>query len=452
MSMRIDTILESTLRNSKLKRVRIKIDPAQYVMQDYHMLDAYEGYVLEENLDTLKVYMLNLPDGFDPVQVVKKQHAQEISNEDRSQIVTKVLKQLDAEGISCDNPQYQKIKNLNDGEFVDAYLRELGFDDKKLIEFYKKMANQPVYEGIASTLSSAKDALANTIAKTGEGAKKMTSSGLFKAGEAGAKALASIPGLLVGKNNIIGRFARFMQTFDVNELIKSSKEYDSKDTSKIQVGKQVFIRGLTDKLQHHHIDAPSMKVEGGYYQINGVIKERVFTETAKSYDILVVHPDALNRYYNFKFSYPEIYNPSRRGILVLEPRDQTADSESYLAIMKVYLKYVLISIIPKEDESLEKPFDKKDPVYDISKISLDQDKIRLNVDKALKEFLQGRELENIGQISNTISANILRMGESKGIKIFDETMFAIVQDKKAQVGNPEKQLRKYLGPVGLLPK
>lgn len=448
--MRINTILENTLRNSKLKRVRVKIDPAQLDMQDFHMIDSYEGYILEETPDTLKVYMLNLPDDFDPVQTVNRQHAEELPDTCDTSIIPKVLRQLEHEGVSCDNPYYQKIQNLHDAEFVDAYLRELGFDDKKLIEFYKKISFEPVYEGIADVLSKGED----IVAKTAAGARKFSSSPLFKAGETGAKALASIPGLLVGKNNIIGRFAKFMQTFDVNDLIKTSEKYDSKDPTKIKEGAQVFIKGLEGVMKRHHIDVDSHKIEGDTYSVTGVVRERVFTERAKSYDVTVVHPEVFNSYYNIKLSYPEIFNKAKKGQLVLTPRDTSTDPEVFSAIVNITPRYILIKAYEPTEElpagNVERTTHEA-PV-DLGKVSLEQDKIRANVDKALQQFLGDRKLENLGLVANTISLNILQLDKNikVGIETFDRTMIELLQDKiAAKSGNPLMYLKKYLGPVGL---
>lgn len=436
--MRIDTILESTLRNSKLKRVRVKIDPAQLVMQNYHMLDSYEGYVLEENLDTLKVYMLDLPDEFEPVQTVNKSHTEELPGGNNTNIIPRVLKQLEQEGVSCDNPAYQKIQNLHDAEFVDSYLRELGYDDKKLIEFYKKISLNPVYEGVADLISKGKNAIEGGILKGGQAARGLTSSGLFKAGEMGAKGLASIPGLLVGKNNIIGRFAKFLQTFDVNELIKASEKYDSKDPTKIKEGSQIFIKfsvGPSKVLP----DTRLVRIEGEEYQLSGVVQELHITDTDKSFRISVVHPHAFNSQYSASLSYPEIFNKQRIGQIVLAPREPRKELEIYNAKIKVTPKYILVHVYERVDS------------HSAGNTSLNQDNIRLRVEQALKQFLGDRTLENITKVVGNIAGNLSKASEedSNAIKRFEDDMIDLLQDKAAvKSGNPLVYIKEYLGRHG----
>ena len=71
--MIIDGLIENTLKNTKLKRVRIKVDPSQLATYGYEHVTSFEGYVLYENNETVQVYMLNVPDQFDSVQTVDKQ-------------------------------------------------------------------------------------------------------------------------------------------------------------------------------------------------------------------------------------------------------------------------------------------------------------------------------------------------------------------------------------------
>ena len=72
--MRIDGLIENTLRNSRLRRVRVKVDPSQLVTQGYENVSSFEGYVLEECGTTVQVYLLNVPKEFDSIQNVNKKH------------------------------------------------------------------------------------------------------------------------------------------------------------------------------------------------------------------------------------------------------------------------------------------------------------------------------------------------------------------------------------------
>lgn len=141
--MRIQSLLEKTLKNSILKRIRVKVDPRILVQQGYEYCPSFEGYILQEcgNTTSVKVYLTNVPQGIDPIQTVNKKYISEIpksaSNLDdiKSKIIDFLIKN---KNISQDDALIQRIKNTNDFDIIENALREK-IDDKNLAELYKNI-------------------------------------------------------------------------------------------------------------------------------------------------------------------------------------------------------------------------------------------------------------------------------------------------------------------------
>ena len=57
--MQYSKVIEEGLKNTSLKRIRVKIDPAVVSKEcDFSKCNGYEGYILEENAGSLKVLVL----------------------------------------------------------------------------------------------------------------------------------------------------------------------------------------------------------------------------------------------------------------------------------------------------------------------------------------------------------------------------------------------------------
>ena len=68
--MLFDRLMEKTFKASRLKRVRINVDPATNPCFGYENCTSFEGYILQECGNSINVYILNAPAGIDPVQQV----------------------------------------------------------------------------------------------------------------------------------------------------------------------------------------------------------------------------------------------------------------------------------------------------------------------------------------------------------------------------------------------
>ena len=220
--MYIDLIIEKTLRESKLRKIRIKVDPSELAVFGYENVSSFEGYILEEGLDTVRVFMIGVPQGINPIQTVNRQHITTVEPSPISsrflEFKSKLLQQLEKEGIQKDNPQHVQIQNCNNPEFIDSYLKELKFDDKKISDLYKSIfLSEALTPGTMSNLAG----------KISKGIGDVASSPWLKAAHKGAEIIGSIPGLIIGRNNIIARVAKFMKSFDLNDLVQINKKQPS---------------------------------------------------------------------------------------------------------------------------------------------------------------------------------------------------------------------------------
>lgn len=133
--MKVDRAIEETFKRSSLKRIRIKVDPRQLVNQGFEHCDSFEGYVLEECGNELKVYILNTPPGIEPVQMVDKKNTDEIENTTFNK--DRLLKILDMLNLPEGTPGVEQIKNTNDPEFIVKYFNDLPVDKDKLLDVLK---------------------------------------------------------------------------------------------------------------------------------------------------------------------------------------------------------------------------------------------------------------------------------------------------------------------------
>jgi len=137
--VKIDFLLESRLRKSMLKRVRIKVDPTQIGGNSMEMCSSYEGYVLEESDTTVKVYLLNVPAEFNNIQTVDKKFVTPVTSPSPTfeSAKSKLLSTLEKSGFKNDSPECEQIKQSNSIDFLESYLRQLGYNEEKLLSLYR---------------------------------------------------------------------------------------------------------------------------------------------------------------------------------------------------------------------------------------------------------------------------------------------------------------------------
>ena len=133
-----DVILES-LKRTALKRIRIKVDPAQVSAEaDFSKVDGYEGYVLEEGKGHLKILVLSpemsihdIPEEF--IELL----ASEADYDSFCLLKEFIIKKLIKDGRVENDPIITQIANSNCLDDIERIINQCGYTGDKLTELYK---------------------------------------------------------------------------------------------------------------------------------------------------------------------------------------------------------------------------------------------------------------------------------------------------------------------------
>lgn len=146
--------MSEALTITKLSKVRIKTDPLWAEKLGIRNAPHYEGYVLQETPDSnlnIKVFIVNTPPGYDPVQSVKVNQVEPIEQPEEEKttevkkfpskmtaLKTAVFNKLIEMGKDKDSPEIQQILSAKDIGFMESYLKQLGLTDDDLLTLYRK--------------------------------------------------------------------------------------------------------------------------------------------------------------------------------------------------------------------------------------------------------------------------------------------------------------------------
>ncbi len=137
--MHYDRIIQESLRNTALKRIRIKVDPALVnASADLTGLDGYEGYVLEECMGKMKVLVLtpdmpihDIPEEF--IEMLSTQHDADVFEEFRAF----AIKNLIQDGMPENSPTLEQVRNSSCLNDIEQYLKQSGFTGERLSDMYR---------------------------------------------------------------------------------------------------------------------------------------------------------------------------------------------------------------------------------------------------------------------------------------------------------------------------
>lgn len=430
--MLIDKLIETTLKGSRLKRVRIKVDPSQLPIHGYEHVTSFEGYVLHESIDSVEVYLLNLPSNFDPVQTVDRKHVTTV-NDTPGNFETfkkKILNALQQDNVKTNNPAYQSIEKSNNDEFLETYLKNLGYDEIKIKNLYKKIIQTE------STLNESDDLdlLPPWMKKAGDVAKK-------SAGVAGRAidVYANIPRLIAGKKNIIGRVGKFIRSLNPRDLFEVDEYGPAKNSefpSGVKGGDLVFITGLPFNLK-------KFKQGNFTYQIKGTTTKGLFEKNRKVNKIIDLEPMAVDRDIELGLDFSVLGNKEKIGTLVMDFRHSKEQTRYYKVKVTEYQNNKIINVLERISETEGK----------ISHQMI-QDEVRLAVKKSLEEFFGDRKVTDINKLINSISDKILQNGgqnKDKNLARFDKSMEVLLSTPVAmKSSNPTIYLNKQLKGQGLI--
>lgn len=142
--MKYLSLLQESLKNLALKRVRIKVDPAQITKEcDFSKCTGYEGYVLEECGGSMKILVLS-PDM--PVHQIPNEFLQILSDiqehDTFSEFKMLVIKHLTAKGKTETDPVSQDVLKSETVREIESALRQAGATEEDLTKLYRHFIEQ----------------------------------------------------------------------------------------------------------------------------------------------------------------------------------------------------------------------------------------------------------------------------------------------------------------------
>jgi len=376
--MLIDGLIENTLKNTRLKRVRIKVDPSQLATYGYEHVTSFEGYILHENHETAQIYFLNLPDQFDSIQTVSKSHitpaVTDTINPSYDNLKKKILLQLEKEGIKSEAPGYQKILKSNNGEFLESYLKELGYtDDSKLKDFFKKI----------------------TLGVSEATIEDIVNNPWFKALHKVTRGVTNIPKYVAGKGAILGKIGKFIRSLNPRDLIDVDRKYGVPKDS-VKSGDAIYITNLPFK------NLKTFKKGAFTYQLQGTATGSIFEDRRKINKIIDLEPVEVDRELDFALDFSPLGNKEKIGTLVMDFRALKEPTRYYKVKVQNFGKVKLITVLNRLNDAEGQIGNQ-----------IVQDEVRTTVKAALEEFFGENPTEDMGDLINSISNEIL---SSKGSK------------------------------------
>jgi len=167
--VKYEIIIENSLKQTALKRVRIKVDPKLVCQtEDLSQCDGYEGYILAETGDKPKVLVMS-PDGVSSVMDIPQQFLQMLMSDEESEALRAF------KGYICDiceldtsTPEAEILLSASTIEEVEAILKQVGLSDDELKVLYRNFiadSGDVVSEGVFSNLlNKAQSTLKNPAA------------------------------------------------------------------------------------------------------------------------------------------------------------------------------------------------------------------------------------------------------------------------------------------------
>jgi len=401
--MIIDDLIENTLKNTKLKRVRIKVDPSQLATYGYEHVTSFEGYVLHEHNETVEVYIMNLPKQFDSVQTVDKKFitptVDTTINPSYQNLKKKILAQLDKDNISSSNPKYKSIADSNNDEFLETYLKELGYDDSTIKTFYKMLVSAPVGESVLDDIAS--NPLVRKASNT-------------------INAFASIPKFIAGKNAILGKIGRFMRTLNPRELIEVDR-YKAPEQS-VDNGDIIYITGLPG-LKNYRKGTIT-------YQIQGTSTKGVYEQQRKLNKIIDLDPISLDKELDLSLDFSPLGNPEKTGTLIIDFRTTGKPTRYYRIKVRSFRNVKQLQVLNVLSQ-------KEGEVENLA----NQEEVRYIIKNALDELAGENPLEGVEDLANKISDKIL-LSKNKEAQI--ETFDKILQRLTTLTEEDKKNLKTFL--------
>lgn len=141
--MGFHSIVNESLKSTKLKRVRVKTDPSQVSDNlDFRNIAGYEGYIISEKNNILKILVLNpemtIADVTDDMIEYIANDGNMCQNtvlDDFKYVAKNAL--VKEKNKKENDPVFGNIDNCNNINDLEAFLKQNGFSDSELNDLYR---------------------------------------------------------------------------------------------------------------------------------------------------------------------------------------------------------------------------------------------------------------------------------------------------------------------------
>lgn len=429
--MLLNKLIENTLRSTKLKRVRIKVDPSELPVFGYENVAYFEGYVLEECGATVSVYIINVPPNVSPVQQVSVSHVEPVDaptiNPSFQNLKRNLLAALVQAGHGPESPVYMQIKNSNNPEFIETFLAQANIDPATLL-------NTTFTEAATLSAASADDDDLDEIF----GRKRSKAGGILRSLQNGgsiskgvgmmASAIDAASELTLGKRNIVARIASFLKTLNVQDLIDlKSLKLRSKEYPHIPYkGNTVYFTGL-----------PKLSYKQGpvNYQLKGSVASVNYSAEGVKYTVSDIQPQ-YPKLDKVMLDFSILDNPRKTGkaIFVIGGQKRYSTAQITLTEDVWFVKILKYNVADKTPES------SRGLVYVV------------RAKRLLKDLFEGayQEAEKLPQFSDVL------MGFAQDLKSYDKSKLADViaffEELKKEPDFAEKSVAEKLNKLKIVIK
>lgn len=135
------TVMENAIKTSQLTKVKLKVDPALCSQGEISKYQGYEGYILAEDGEQVRVYLecggecagmvVTVPQTMIDVE-------QSLSPFDRLKIAA-LRHMVKSYGLTKEDASAHMIASAASPEALEAFVMEYGMCERDLIEMYKQV-------------------------------------------------------------------------------------------------------------------------------------------------------------------------------------------------------------------------------------------------------------------------------------------------------------------------
>ena len=287
--MKYELIIENNLKQTALKRVRIKVDPSLvYQAEDLSQCDGYEGYVLAETGDVPKVLVMS-PDGVSSVMDIPQQFLQMLMSDEESEAL-RAFKEYICNICELDTstPEAEILLNAATIEEIEAILKQVGLTDDELKVLYRSFiadSGETVNEGVfSSLLKQAGKAVGRTVISPAAWAKGVGN--VINTIDPGNKIGTAATGLGGKLDQAFKSFQRFKKDYKFNQQhLQEYKTFAIKRYPKMAdtINKSVSIEDANNRIKKALLlkDAQIEKLYSDFFKQPDIAKDPDVAKAAK---------------------------------------------------------------------------------------------------------------------------------------------------------------------------